>query len=207
MRVALQKRSEIRCVVVSSKAVEMLPPLQGLCWQLNSPETFWSRRQLILDAAGSDFRGHYALAIFIAQAGKHLAVAVGDLRFAEKPRNVWHGLIVRCQSFKLASMRGMHNGDAKPSCHVNRGLSEVVAKTRLVIRKIRRHGKRQVPPARSADDEIHFACQPAHRLGTDHLPAQGHTHGTSWSRKNSVIRTADVVAVLPHGRQVLNVAG
>ncbi len=135
----------------------MLPPLQGFCWQLNSPETFRSRRQLTLDPAGRDVCGHYPLAIFIGQSGKHVAVAVGDLRFAEKPRNVRHRLIARCHSFKLASMRGMHNGDAKPSCHVNRGLSEVVAKTRLVIRKFRRHGKRQVPPARSADDAVVLA--------------------------------------------------
>src|SRR5260370_35549746 len=100
MRVALQKRSELRCVVVSSKAVEMLPPLQGLCWQLNSPETFWSRRQLILDAAGSDFRGHYALAIFIPQAGKPLALAVGRCGFPAKPRNVRHGLTGQGQYFR-----------------------------------------------------------------------------------------------------------
>src|SRR5262245_59692107 len=64
----------------------------------------------------------------------------------------------------------------------------------------------QVPPARSADDEIHFADEPAHGLGTDQFPAQGRAHGTGGSRENAVIRTADVIAVLPQCRQVLVVA-
>src|SRR5262249_19002328 len=48
--------------------------------------------------------------------------------------------------------------------------------------------------------------QPAHGLGTDKFPAQGRAHGTGWSRENAIIRTADVIAVLPHGRQILVVA-
>src|SRR5262249_48383471 len=76
----------------------------------------------------------------------------------------------------------------------------------LVVRLLRRHRMPQVPPARSADDEIHFADEPAHGLGTDKFPAQGRSHGTGWGRENAVIRTADVVAVLPHGRQILVVA-
>src|SRR5262249_57328510 len=99
---------------------------------------------------------------------------------------------------------GVHNGDAKPSCQVTRSLPEVVSEAGLVVRILmRRHGKPHVPPARSAADDIHFADEPAHGLGTDKFPAQGRAHGTGWSRENAVIRTADVIAVLPHGRQIL----
>src|SRR5262249_35437834 len=168
--------------------------------------TLRSRREIAFDAAGSDVRSNDALAVFIGEAGKHLAVAVGDLRFAEKPRNVGHGLVAGYQSFKLARLRGMHNGDAKPPCQVTRGLPEKGAHLRLVVRLLRRHGMPEVPPARSADDEIHFADEPAHGRGRDKSPAQGRAHGPGWGRENAVIRTADVVAVLPHGRQILVVA-
>src|SRR5262249_13712599 len=60
---------------------------------------------------------------------------------AEKPRNVRHGLVPRCQAFELASLRGMHNGDAKSSCQVTRSLPEVVSEARVVVRILmRRHG-------------------------------------------------------------------
>src|SRR5262249_31446270 len=85
-------------------------------------------------------------------------------------------------------------------------LPEKVAHKRLVTRLLRRHGMPQVPPARPADDETHFVEEPARGLGPDKLPAQGHAHGTGWGRENAVIRTADVIAVLPHGRQVFVVA-
>src|SRR5262249_43501639 len=100
----------------------------------------------------------------------------------------------------------MHNGDAKPSCQVTRSLPEKGSHERLVVRLLGRHRMPQVPPARAADDEIHLADQPAHGLGTDQFPAQGRPHGTGWSRENAVIRTAEVIAVLPHGRQILVVA-
>src|SRR5262249_45287644 len=168
--------------------------------------TLRSRREIAFDAAGSDVRGNDALAVFIGEAGKHVAVAVGDLRFAEKPRNVGHGLVAGYQSFKLARLRGMHNGDAKPSCQVTRGLPEKGSHQRLVVRLLRRHRMPQVPPARSADDEIHFADKPAHGLGTDKFPAQGRAQGAGGSRDTAATRTADVIAVLPHGRQILIVA-
>src|SRR5262249_57850706 len=85
------------------------------------------------------------------------------------------------QSFKLARLRGMHDGDAKPSCQVTRRLPEKGSHERLVVRLLRRHRMPQVPPARSADDEIHFADEPAHGLGTDQFPAQGRAHGTGGS--------------------------
>src|SRR5262245_65413092 len=99
-------------------------------------------------------RSSDALAVFIGEAGKHIAVAVGDLRFAEKPRNVGHGLVAGDQSFKLARLRGMHNGDAKPSCHVTRCLPEKSSHERLVVRFLRSHLMPQVARAPSDDATI-----------------------------------------------------
>src|SRR6516225_231638 len=206
MGVAIQERAERRCVVFSSETVQTVPQLKCLWWQIDSPKTLRNRREIAFDAAGSDVRSNDALAVFIGEAGKHIAEAVGDLCFAEKPRNVGHGLVAGYQSFKVARLRGMHNGDAKPSCQLTRSLPEKGSHERLVIRLLRRHRMPQVPPARSADDEIHFADEPARGLGTDQFPAQGRAHGTGRSRENAVIRTSDVIAVLPHGRQILVVA-
>src|SRR5262249_2574365 len=64
----------------------------------------------------------------------------------------------------------------------------------------------QVPPARPADDEIHLVQKSARSLSPDEFPAQCHAHGASLGWKNTVIRSADVIAVLPHGRQILVVA-
>src|SRR5262249_61818179 len=126
--------------------------------------------------------------------------------FALKPRTVGPGLVGGCHSFSLPRLCGMHDGDAKPSRQVTRGLLEKGSHERLVVRLLRRHRMPQVPPARSADDEIHLADEPARGLGTDEFPAQGRAHGTGWGRENAVIRTADVIAVLPHERQILVVA-
>jgi hypothetical protein len=99
----------------------------GSIARTDSPKTLRNRREVARDAAGSDVRGYHALAIFIGEASKHIAVAVGDLRFAEKPRNERHGLVARCQSFELASLRGVYNRDAKPSCQVTWSLPEEVS--------------------------------------------------------------------------------
>src|SRR5262249_38738186 len=104
------------------------------------------------------------------------------------------------QSFKLARLRGMHNGDAEPSCQVTRSLPEKGSHERLVVRLLRRHRMPQVPPARSADDEIHFADEPARGLGTDQFPAQGRAHGTGGRRGNARIPTPRVKTVFPHCR-------
>ena len=165
----------------------MVPHLQSGCWQLDSPKTLRNRREVALDAAGSDVSGYLALAIFIGKAGKHRDVAVGDLRFAEKARNERHGLVARCQSLKLAGLRGVHYGNPEPFRQFTGSLTEEVSKLGLSVRKLRRHGMWQIPPARSADDEIHFPKETARRPGTNLFQADDRAHGTGGSGEHPVV--------------------
>src|SRR3954447_11615313 len=67
VRAGTQEGAELGRVVLPPEAVELIPPLQGVRWQLGGPETVGDRREITLDAAGSDVRGDDPLAILVGQ--------------------------------------------------------------------------------------------------------------------------------------------
>ncbi len=65
---------------------------------------------------------------------------------------------------------------------------------------------RKIPPAGAGDDDVDASLKAPRCLRADQLPAHGHADTSAWRLKDTVVAAADVIAVLPHRRDVLVVA-
>src|SRR5215831_18010918 len=97
-------------------------------------------------------------------------MTVDDLGLAQIVRAIGSLALAKSESLKISTVRCVDDRDSQDSCDSRGSLSQQrqVASTKLcpVLRRV----IRQVPPAGTADNNVHLAHKASHSARSDHLP-------------------------------------